>query len=138
MYHHDLNISDDADETFFLAVHHLRLAMSMFDRFRPEEFAEALSRASIPIEAELLVSTISEQMELEAWLRDWKVQAAEEMYVYADDDPKIEPIWEKYEKALRERLSEAGQSECSILDELGDMATVLEVVRRERSHDQRS
>jgi hypothetical protein len=130
MYHQDLHIGEqDVDTTFLLALHHLHLAAALFERFSPEEFAEAKTRSAVPGAVEGMLAAVTAQMELEAWLRDYKISACWEMAAYADNDPAIEPIWDRHAEAIRERLTMAGHSEEDVRDELGDMASVLHGVR---------
>lgn len=131
MYRQEISLEPhDADTTFFLAMHHLELAAALFERFRPEEFAAARERAIAPPDAvkAMLASVVSE-MELEAWLSEAKTSAAREMLHLADDDPLIDPIWERHADVIRTRLSAAGRTEDEVRDELGDMASVLHEMR---------
>ena len=119
----------DADTTFTLAMHHLLLAAALFDRLTPEEFADVQERAVAPGEIRRLLAAVSGQMQTDAWLRDLKQQAAEEMTQFLENDLAAQPVWDRYETMIRERLAAEGESEDTIEMENGDMAAVVQEYR---------
>jgi hypothetical protein len=132
MYQQDLDIGQpDGHSTMHLAVHHLQLAAAMFDRFPPEIYLSVLGvhAADIPQSVKGMLAAVTAQMELQLWLRDWKANALEEMKAFTDDDPAIEPIWDRFAEQVRERLAGSGMSEEQIELELGDLVSVLREFR---------
>ncbi|WIJ26606.1 hypothetical protein [Devosia sp. RR2S18] len=132
MYQKDLDIGQpDGHSTMHMAVHHLQLAAAMFDRFPPEMYLSVLHvhAADIPQSVKGMLAAVTAQMELELWLRDWKVNALEEMKAFADDDPAMDSIRDRYAEKAREHLARSGMSEEQIASELGDLAAVLRELR---------
>ena len=128
MYQQDLDIGQpDGHSTMHLAVHHLQLAAAMFERFPPEMYLSVLSVHinDIPESVKGMLAVVTAEMELEIWLRDWKERAGREIGAFSKDDPAITPIWDRYDAAMRERLTAAGWTEDQVKDELGDMASVV-------------
>lgn len=133
MYQQDLDIGQpDGHSTMHLAVHHLQLAAAMFERFPPEIYLAVLKvhAADIPQSVKGMLAAVTAQMELEVWLREWKVKATEEMRGLQDDDPAIEPIWDRLLEEVRRHLEALGMREDQIANELGYLASVLRELRK--------
>ena len=124
----------DSTNVFHKAIHHLHLAAVMFDALSPEQFEGILgvlgsSLPDFPDGVQEMLAPITARMKTEAWLNDWKQEGAKEMLPVALDDPKGDEIWDRYAAEIRSRLSAAGYSEEIILDQIGDMGSVLHEMR---------
>ncbi len=134
MYSVELD-TGDVHSTFIYAVHHLKLAAAMFEQLSPHEFdaAKAIVRpGDLTDTVASLLAVISTEMETSAWLQSWKKKGAIEMASFADDDPDLDRIWDRYEVEIRKRLSAVGESEEGIDMELGDMGSMLREYREAR------